>query len=181
MSKQAQRRSAVYAKALYELIQKDAPSLLQSSLAQAQALSALLAEHPLLGRLLRDPRSALAAKLETLLKLLPALAEHALLFEGIRRLLERKRFDELVLLGDAMNQHWRESSAVADFEVTLARQPSPEDLASLTASLRAISAGEVSLVVKIDENILAGSIVKSKDYILDNSLKRKLAELRSLF
>jgi F-type H+-transporting ATPase subunit delta len=63
-------------------------------------------------------------------------------------------------------------------EVTLAKAPSDEELARVTASLRKTLGKDVVAHVRVDPTIIGGVVVKMGDTVMDGSVKRRLGVLR---
>lgn len=56
-------------------------------------------------------------------------------------------------------------------EVTLAREPTADEVESLKAELKAAIAAEVKLTVKVDPTIIGGIVIRKGDMVIDNSVK----------
>ena len=64
-------------------------------------------------------------------------------------------------------------------EVTLAKQPSDDETAAIAASLGKTLGKEVVPHVRVDPSIIGGVVVKFGDTVMDGSVKRRLAMLRT--
>jgi F-type H+-transporting ATPase subunit delta len=71
------------------------------------------------------------------------------------------RYEDLY---DAMHNRKR-------IEVTLAKEPTAEQIETLKAELREAIAAEVKLTVKVDPEIIGGIIIRKGDKVIDNSVK----------
>lgn len=65
-------------------------------------------------------------------------------------------------------------------EITLASDPTPEELARIKAVLSRSTGREVELVVEVDSEIIGGVIAKVGDKIYDNSLKKQLEKIKGV-
>ena len=64
-------------------------------------------------------------------------------------------------------------------EVTLAKQPTDDETAAIAASLGKTLGKEVMPHVRVDPGIIGGVVVKFGDTVMDGSVKRRLAMLRT--
>ena len=64
-------------------------------------------------------------------------------------------------------------------EVTLAKQPTDDETAAIAASLGKTLGKEVMPHVRVDPRIIGGVVVKFGDTVMDGSVKRRLAMLRT--
>lgn len=64
-------------------------------------------------------------------------------------------------------------------EVTLAKQPTDDETAAIAASLGKTLGKEVVAHVRVDPGIIGGVVVKFGDTVMDGSVKRRLAMLRT--
>lgn len=64
-------------------------------------------------------------------------------------------------------------------DVTLAKQPTDDETAAIAASLGKTLGKEVMPHVRVDPRIIGGVVVKFGDTVMDGSVKRRLAMLRT--
>ena len=64
-------------------------------------------------------------------------------------------------------------------EVTLAKRPTDDETAAIAASLGKTLGKEVVAHVRVDPGIIGGVVVKFGDTVMDGSVKRRLAMLRT--
>ncbi len=75
---------------------------------------------------------------------------------------------------------WNSKKRIIEAEVTGAREFSKGVVRNIKSYVLNISkAKEVSLITKVDKNILGGVIIKYGDKVLDGSLKARLSDLKS--
>ncbi len=75
---------------------------------------------------------------------------------------------------------WNSEKRIIQAEATGVREFSKDVIKNIRSYLLNISkAKEVSLIIKIDKNILGGVIIKYGDKVLDGSLKTRLENLKS--
>ena len=63
-------------------------------------------------------------------------------------------------------------------QVTLAEPPSERQVAAVTEALRAVTASDVRVDVKVDPSIIGGLIVKLGSRMVDSSLRTKLRSIK---
>jgi len=73
----------------------------------------------------------------------------------------------------------RRASGVVRAEITLAEEPSGEDLARIREALAKQGQGDVEVIVKVDPKILGGVVAKVEDRLYDGSLRTQLATIKS--
>jgi len=72
----------------------------------------------------------------------------------------------------------RRASGVVSAEITLAEEPSGEDLARIREALAKQGQRDVEVIVKVDPNILGGVVAKVEDRLYDGSLRTQLATIK---
>jgi len=165
-----------YATALFDLAREE--SGIDAVQADLDRFAALLAESPDLARLVRSPVFSAAQQAKALAAVLEAAGIGGLAGRFLQVLAANRR---LFAVG-AMIADFRKLVAhhkgevVAD--VTLAETPSEAQLAAITAALRAVTARDVQVAVRIDPAIIGGLIVKLGSRMVDSSLRTKLRSLK---
>lgn len=164
-----------YAKALYELA--DDNKQLDAVAHDLRSLSQLLTDVPELGQLTRNPliarRDAEAAmqKLATEAKFTTLVGNFLMLVAKNRRLNQLKHIITAFLANLAAKRG--EHTA----EVFTAQPLSVGQLSTLESQLQAMTGGHIHLIVKQDNSLLGGLIIKMGSHLIDASVKGKLARI----
>jgi len=95
----------------------------------------------------------------------------------IKVLVENKRLNVLTEIVSLYNQHRAEAEKTIEAEVISAFPLSETQQSSLQAGLKKRLGREVSLVSKVDENLLGGAIVRAGDLVIDGSVSGQLDKL----
>lgn len=74
----------------------------------------------------------------------------------------------------------RRASGIARAEVTLAEEPSDEDVKRIKDAIERKTPGRVEVVFRVDPGILGGVIVKIEDKLYDGSLRTQLDNLKGM-
>ena len=165
-----------YATALFDLAREE--SAIDAVQGDLDRFAALLAESPDLVRLVRSPVFSAAQQAKALGAVLAAAGIEGLAARFLQVVAANRR---LFAVG-AMIADFRKLVAHHNGEViadvTLAEAPSEAQLAAITAALRAVTARDVQVAVRIDPAIIGGLIVKLGSRMVDSSLRTKLRSLK---
>ena len=165
-----------YATALFDLAREE--SAIDAVQADLDRFAALLAESADLARLVRSPVFSAAQQGKALAAVLEAAGVGGLAERFLKVLAANRRlFAVGTMIADfrKLVAHHK-GEVVAD--VTLAERPSEAQLAAITAALRAVTARDVQVAVRIDPAIIGGLIVKLGSRMVDSSLRTKLRSLK---
>ena len=98
----------------------------------------------------------------------------------IKVLVENKRLNVLAEIVTLYNLHRAEAEKTIEAEVISAFPLSETQQSSLQAGLKKRLGREVSLVSKVDENLLGGAIVRAGDLVIDGSVSGQLDKLATV-
>ncbi|HEY6258180.1 MAG TPA: F0F1 ATP synthase subunit delta [Xanthobacteraceae bacterium] len=165
-----------YATALFELAREE--KAIDAVKADLDRFDGLLAESPDLTRLVRSPVFSAEQQAKALAAVLEAAGIGGLAARFLQVVAANRR---LFAVGAIVNDfrklvaHHR-GEVIAD--VTLAERPSESRLAAITDALRAVTASDVQVDVKVDPSIIGGLIVKLGSRMVDSSLRTKLKSIK---
>ena len=95
----------------------------------------------------------------------------------VRMLVENKRLDVILEIADLYEAKRAEAEKTVVAEVTSASPLSEAQQAQLVIALKKRLGREVTLVIKTDETILGGAIVRAGDLVIDASVTGQLEQL----
>ena len=90
-------------------------------------------------------------------------------------LAKRNRMNFVHGIGDRYQVLLDERKNLRRIEVTLAKEPSDEQLEKIKADIRDVLNAEIKLSVNVDPEILGGIIIKKGDLMVDNSVRTILS------
>jgi F-type H+-transporting ATPase subunit delta len=136
-------------------------------------------------KFLADPALGDDERLEFLTELFSAAAGKDSVFAGssdhgsnfIRLLIEYDRVDVLPEISDRFDALKAEVENTVDVTVTSATALSDEQAGEIESALRSRLGREIILSTKIDENLIAGAVIRAGDVVIDGSLRSKLESL----
>ena len=168
-----------YARALFDVMQKEQPAALDAVLTQLQDLSALFADGGALAGVMGNPAVAVAKKVAITKALLdragaiaPPLAKTLLM------LAER---DRLMILPDVLRLYrdrLMDYQKVIRGEVTTASTISTEKLRALEQGLARATGRTVILESKVDPAIIGGVVTRLGSTVYDGSVTTQLAKMK---
>jgi F-type H+-transporting ATPase subunit delta len=127
---------------------------------------------------LLDPRSDRAARKKAAEKLTSG-ASSQLVKDFAGFLVDRGRTEVLPVAAEEFATMLREHRREAVAEVVSASKLDDEARAALRAKLETITSRKVTLVEKVDPELLGGMRVKVGSMLLDGSVRRRLASMRA--
>jgi F-type H+-transporting ATPase subunit delta len=165
-----------YATALFELARDE--KAVDAVKAQFDRFEELLAESPDLMRLVRSPVFSAEQQSKALAAVLAPAGIDGLAAKFLQVVTANRRlFAVRAILKDfraLVAQYKGEVTA----DVTLAQQPDDRQLAAIKDALRAVTAKDVQVEVKVDPSIIGGLIVKLGSRMIDSSLRTKLKSIK---
>ena len=165
-----------YATALFELARDQ--KAVDAVKADLDRFDALLGESPDLMRLVRSPVFSADQQGKALVAVLDLLRVGDLTAKFLQVVTANRRlFAVRAIIKDfrALVAHYK-GEVVAD--VTLAERPDDRQLAAITDALRAITAQNVQVELKVEPAIIGGLIVKLGSRMVDSSLRTKLKSIK---
>jgi F-type H+-transporting ATPase subunit delta len=165
-----------YATALFELA-RDRKAV-DAVKADLDRFDALLGQSPDLMRLARSPVFSADQQGKALVAVLDLLRVSDLTAKFLQVVTANRRlFAVRAIIKDfrALVAHYK-GEVVAD--VTLAEKPDDRQLATITDALRAITAQDVQVELKVEPAIIGGLIVKLGSRMVDSSLRTKLKSIK---
>ena len=95
----------------------------------------------------------------------------------LKLLLEYGRVDVLPEIADRFDALKAEVENTVDVTVTSATALSDAQMQEIESALRSLLGREISLSTEIDENLIAGAVVRAGDVVIDGSLRSRLESL----
>jgi F-type H+-transporting ATPase subunit delta len=102
-------------------------------------------------------------------------SEHGMNF--LKLLLEYGRVDVLPEISDRFDALKAEVENTVDVIVTSATKLSDAQMRAIETALRARLGRDINLSTKIDENLIAGAVIRAGDVVIDGSLRSRLEGL----
>jgi F-type H+-transporting ATPase subunit delta len=165
-----------YATALFELARDQ--KTVDAVKDDLDRFDALLGESPDLMRLVRSPVFSAEQQGKALVAVLDLLRVGELTAKFLQVVTANRRlFAVRTIIKDfrALVAHYK-GEVVAD--VTLAERPDERQLAAIKDTLRAITAQDVQVELKVEPAIIGGLIVKLGSRMVDSSLRTKLKSIK---
>ncbi len=164
-----------YARALFTLGNEDGN--VRRLLEQVETLTTEIVDNEPLRRVLFapvHPRSERKGVVQQVSELL-GLADEVRAFASL--LVEENRTALLPSIADALRELVEEAEGRVVAEVRVARELAPGELEALTRALSRRVGAEVTVSVKVDEQIVGGVVTRVGDLLLDGSVKTQLESL----
>lgn len=168
-------KTDVLAKAFYELYSKEkAFSKVVNALIQLQETDK---SEQALKNLLLDPALNANEKFSILENALPSAMKVSFLKNFLGFLLEKNEITKLFEIGKVLEKLRMKESEIENIKLFSANKISRE----LKASIKelGLSGEKTEVEIMTDPSLLAGFVLESDDYIIDNSLKKRLQSLKS--
>lgn len=168
-----------YARALFDVVQKEQPAALEPVLAQLQDLSALFAGNPALSALMGNPAVPVTKKVAVTRAVLDrAGAIASPLAKTVLMLAER---DRLMILPDVLRlyrERLMDHQKVIRGEVTTAAPLPADKLRALEQGLARATGRTVVLESKIDPAIIGGVVTRLGSTVYDGSVTTQLQKMK---
>jgi F-type H+-transporting ATPase subunit delta len=169
-----------YAKACYELLLDDKKSL-NETLSLFEQLSLASKDCKELDVILRDPLISDKEKFEFLLKIFPSINKIDVVNKLVQLLIGKRRLYYLTHLGPIFRAIYDDHMQICELKIISAAPIEEKKLEQIKASLEKSLKSSITLKSVQDESLIAGIILESDEYILDNSLRGKLNKVKNLF
>jgi F-type H+-transporting ATPase subunit delta len=168
-----------YARALFDVLQKEQPAALDSALSQLQDLSALFTGNAALANVMGNPAIPVSKKVAVTTAVLErAGAIVSPLAKMLQMLAER---DRLMLLPDIVRVYrdrLMDHQKVIRGEVTTATALTPEKLRSIAQGLERATGRKVVLESKVDPSIIGGVVTRLGGTVYDGSVTTQLQKMK---
>jgi F-type H+-transporting ATPase subunit delta len=168
-----------YARALFDVVQHEQPSALETALSQLQDLASLFTGHAALAGAMGNPAVPVGKKvavtdavLERAGAIVPAVAKMT------RMLAER---DRLLLLPDIVRlyrERLMDHQQVIRGEVTTASALAPEKLRALEQGLARATGRTVVLEARVNPDIIGGVVTRLGSTVFDGSVTTQLQKMK---
>ncbi|MDX1921365.1 MAG: ATP synthase F1 subunit delta [Candidatus Caenarcaniphilales bacterium] len=168
-----------YAKAIYGLLQ-DQKVNLDDILLVLNNLYESARHNDELKHILKDPFVTSAFKIALLYRLVPELEKNETLKKLVCLLADKKNLELILELAPEFEKILNLESNVTEIEVVSPNTLSESQRSTLQATLEKTVGGKVKLKTSLDESLIAGLVVKTEQYILDNSAKGRLNKMKRL-
>lgn len=168
-------KTDVLAKAFYELYSKEkAFSKAVNVLIQLAEISKI---EQALKSILLDPALNATEKLSVLGNALPSAMKISFLKNFLCFLIEKNEITKLFEIGKALEKLHMKESEIENIRLFSAGKVSRE----LKATIKelGLSGEKTEIEMTVDPSLLAGFVLESDDYIIDNSLRKRLQSLKS--
>ncbi len=141
-------------------------------------LADTLADAPSLGAFMADSKVTRTQKQETIAEVLKQAGVPELVNTFVRYLAAKRRFALLPDIREVFHRLADERLGRAQAEVTVAAPLSAEQEQGLRQKLEVLSGKQITLAVKVDEEIMAGAITRIGSVVRDGSLRNQLNQIR---
>jgi len=166
-----------YAAALFDVARKSGAEERVGE--QLAAFAGLVAGHDDLQRAFENPAIPVTAKKTLVAALTDAAGDMSVELERTLLLLaERDRLGVLAEIASCYRDRLMSEQKITAAEVTTAVPLSPEHRATLTAALRKVAGGEVTVTERVDPTIVGGVVARVGSVVYDGSLAHQLDRLR---
>jgi len=165
-----------YAKALFSLGQEDG-NFLQYGKELEQFSDFCYANREFLG-VVANQIFSVAERKNVLNAILDKSAYSDLVNNFLRLLLEKNRIGAIAQVSDYYSNLTDESLNITRAEIVTARPLKSEAASKLAETLKNLTSKEVKTVMKQDESLIGGLIVKIGDLVLDGSVRAQLEGLK---
>lgn len=166
-----------YAKAIYELLENNLSELENIKLALDE-LAQIANQENLLKQFLLEPFAKSEDKINLIGKLAPKLMQNEITSKLILLLASKKKLPYILQIGAALEAIMDEKNHISQIEIISAHALTEQELSDIKNSLEKSLKQTISLKTSTDPNLIAGLIIKTDDYILDNSLKGRLHKMQ---
>lgn len=168
-----------YAKASYELIQehKINPEEVLNIFLNLNQISEASAD---LKNILKDPFVTAAFKIALLYRLCPELEKNEILKKLVCLLAEKKHLVLLLEIAPEFERILNIDSKITEIEVVASNTLSESQLSTLKSTLEKSTGNKIKLKSSIDQSLIAGLVIKTEQYVLDNSVKGRLSKMKRL-
>jgi F-type H+-transporting ATPase subunit delta len=165
-----------YAKAYFELVSNNQAEL-KGSLNALLELSQVSQNNSSVHQLLSEPTVPLETKLNLIYKLCPSLKDFATLGKLFSLLGDKKKLAYVLELGPSLQRILDEHHNISKIEIITAQKLQQNEIENIKKSLEKSLGQEIQLKETIDESLIAGMVIQTEEYVIDNSLKGRLKNL----
>jgi F-type H+-transporting ATPase subunit delta len=170
--------AARYAKALLDVASKEAPAGIEQVGQELDDFTAMIGQNPALARVLTNPAVPAPRKRAAIAELTKLAAVSPMVAKLLVLLAER---DRLMLLNDLaaiyrellMDRH-----NVVRAEVTTSTPLAPDKTQAIEKSLAALTGKKVSMVTRVDTDIVGGVVARVGSTVYDASVATQLKKIR---
>ncbi|MDJ0624964.1 MAG: ATP synthase F1 subunit delta [Candidatus Caenarcaniphilales bacterium] len=168
-----------YAKACYELL-KQQTSDFQEFVGIFKQIYEIGQTDSQVKRLLKEPFVSAAFKIDLVYKLCPRLSENEVLRKLVCLLADKKKLFLILELGPTFEKIINQESNLVDIELIATTKLPVEQVEKVKSSLEKSLNQSVKIRESIDQNLIAGLVIKTNEYVLDNSLKGRLNKMKQI-
>lgn len=162
-----------YANALAEL------NLSEEIVTELESLASAYNDNPEFKSFLENPSIQKDLKIATIKKIFSNNLNQNLL-SMVMLLLERRRINLLSVLKDSYKEIYNNRNNIQDAELTTAKEINNEELNSIKDRLEQLFNKSINLSTNVDDSLIAGFKVKTKNKVIDSSLSKKLKNFKNL-
>ena len=168
-----------YARALFDVVQKEAPGDLDAMEAQLRDLSALFAGNDMLATVLGNPAVPVTKKVAVTKSILERVGSlPAPLSKLVVMLAERDRLMLLPQITRAYGERLMDHQQVLRGEVTTAAALPAEKLRALEQGLARATGRRIVLETRVDPSIIGGVVTRLGSTVYDGSVTTQLAKMK---
>ena len=169
-----------YAKALLEVASKEAPQGgIEKVAEELDAFIALVKDNPALDRVLMNPAVPAPRKRDAVAELTRMGGLSPIVSKLLALLAERDRLTLLNDLGSIYHDLLMDRQNVVRAEVTTATPLAADRTQAIEKGLAAVTGKRVSMVTKVDKNIVGGVVARVGSTVYDASIATQLKKIRA--
>jgi F-type H+-transporting ATPase subunit delta len=177
MSKQKTSLLHSYSRALYDILVEEKQDLHQA-LTVLKEIFSLGSQSADLKVILKDPFVGSLFKINLLYKLCPALEKQATLKKMLCLLSDKRKTSLILELAPEFEVLVNQEDKLSEIKVISAAPLTENQRDTLQKTLETALKNKVKITASVDKSLIAGLIVQSDQYILDNTAKSRLAKLQ---
>ncbi len=161
----------IYSDALFELASEQ--NCTEAVFEELNGLKAVWKDNPELSKFLSSPIIGKGDKLSAVEKIFKGKVSD-IVYNFICVITEKDRGNALSEIADAYKERWYNVSGIAEVTVTTSIPISTVLKDKLVKKLEKVYGRKIILAEKVDESIIGGIVISSKNTMLDGSVKTKL-------
>jgi ATP synthase F1 delta subunit len=167
-----------YAQAIYELLKAE-PDQLNLFLSLMLEFEQSVAANNLLKESLTNPLTASGFKKDLIFKLMPQLKQQMIFKKIILVLVSKKKIHILSEMGSALQQVIDIAGGVHEVQI-ISADANNKEIEAIANSLKSISKRPIRIRNLVNEELIAGWIIKTPNFVIDNSVKERIRKMKTL-
>ena len=171
-------KNSPYAQAIYELLKAE-PDQLNLFLSLMLGFEQSVAANNLLKESLTNPLTASGFKKDLIFKLMPQLKQQMIFEKIILVLVSKKKIHILSEMGSALQQVIDMAGGVHEVQI-ISADANNKEIEAIANSLKSISKRPIRIRNFVNEELIAGWIIKTPNFVIDNSVKERIRKMKTL-